>query len=277
MEARAIGTGARPWRPRGAALASIVGLVAALALYAVGAATAGVDPSNAWGIAYGTAAATLLVALALYAARRRRPFSAVARAHDWLRFHVWGGAFFLLLALMHGGFRVPEGPLNFFLFALSVWVSLSGLLGVALQKWIPRLLTSGLETEAVFERIPQLVGELRERGAAIAAKSSVEVREFYANHVAPRMGESRARLSHFLGAPSIAESRAREFEHLEGFVSPADKENVRALRAIFRAKLELDVQSTLQRTLRVWLYAHVPPSIALLALVALHVFNVFYY
>ncbi len=277
MEARGIRAVARPRSLRGAALASIIGLVVALALYAVGAATAGVDPSNVWGIAYGSAAAALLVAVTLYAARRRRPFSAVARARGWLRFHVYGGAFFFLFALMHGGFRVPAGALNLCLFALSGWVSLSGLLGVALQKWIPRLLTSGLETEAVFERIPQLVMELRDRGEAIAAKSSVDVREFYMNHVAPRMGESRARLSHFLGAPSIAESRSREFGHLEGFVSPADKEIVRALQAIYRAKLELDIQRTLQRALRIWLYAHVPPSIALLVLVALHVFNVFYY
>ena len=44
-----------------------------------------------------------------------------------------------------------------------------------------------------------------------------------------------------------------------------------------RTKLELDVHRTLQRPLRWWLYVHVPPSVLLLALVAVHLVTVLYY
>ena len=43
------------------------------------------------------------------------------------------------------------------------------------------------------------------------------------------------------------------------------------------AKLEIDAHYTLQRALRGWLYFHAPPSLLLLALVAVHVATVLYY
>ncbi len=41
-------------------------------------------------------------------------------------------------------------------------------------------------------------------------------------------------------------------------------------------KAELDVHLSLQRALRVWLVLHVPPAIALLGLLAVHIFAVLY-
>ena len=40
---------------------------------------------------------------------------------------------------------------------------MTGILGVALQKWVPIAMTRGLHVEAIYERIPQIVGQLVEK------------------------------------------------------------------------------------------------------------------
>ena len=49
------------------------------------------------------------------------------------------------------------------------------------------------------------------------------------------------------------------------------------LQQAVRTKAELDVHFTLQSTLRTWLWVHIPPAIALLALVVAHIGLVLYH
>ena len=49
------------------------------------------------------------------------------------------------------------------------------------------------------------------------------------------------------------------------------------LQAMYKTKLEIDAHYTLQKALRWWLYLHVPVSIVLIVLLALHIFAVVYY
>ncbi|MGH8015902.1 MAG: hypothetical protein ACREBV_06900, partial [Candidatus Zixiibacteriota bacterium] len=56
-----------------------------------------------------------------------------------------------------------------------------------------------------------------------------------------------------------------------------DKQKLDNLALLYRSKLECDAHYTLQKPLRLWLIAHLPVSIMLLALVLIHLFIVFYY
>ena len=67
---------------------------------------------------------------------------------------------------------------------------------------------------------------------------------------------------------------ARSVENLNRAV--ADRDRVKDLSAIVTEKAELDVHLSLQRALRAWLVLHVPAGIALLGLLAVHVFAVLY-
>lgn len=255
-------------------------LAACVVAYAVEALVFEVRPGSWWSIAYGIAALALLVLAAGYGARRRamRLASRFAsgNAAGWLRLHVYGGWLFLLLMLMHSGFSWPQGWVTWWLWGLSVWTVASGVVGQLLQRWIPRLLTSGLSVEVHYDRIPELVADLARRARELAAGSSEEVRALYAQ-LAPEMAAPRRRPLYFLDITGGIQSKLREFNYLRGFLAEAPRAELDELERLYRTKLEIDAHYTLQLPLRWWLYLHLPVSMLLMAFVLLHLGSVLLY
>jgi hypothetical protein len=236
-----------------------------------------VAPDNAWGLTYGTLATLFMVAVAAYGIRRRTMQRDYGRSRTWLLVHVYGGGIFLLLVFMHSGFAMPRGPLNTLLWVLSIWVSASGAVLVLLQKWIPRMLSSGLSMEAVFERIPSLVEEMRLEAEAIEATASEPVRRLYERSMAPAMRKVAPRAIYFLDITGGIGSKLREWDYVSSILSEQERPRLDRLRTLYRSKTELDAQYTLQRTLRWWLYTHVPASVVLVGAVAIHLYAVWRY
>ena len=240
-----------------------------------------VEPHTTWGMAYGAVATFLMIAVALFAGRRG--FMRIATrlhlgsARSWLAFHLYGGALFLLLVLMHSGFRIPSGAMNRWLLGLSLWTVLTGVLGLILQKWIPRVLSSGLSLEILQQRIPELVDDLRKRAEELIASGDPLIRNFYRENLAPAMAGPDRRLIFFIDITGGIQKRLSGFAYLRHFLGEEDIGRLNQLEQLFKTKLEVDAHYTLQRPLRWWLYAHVPTSILLIVLVAFHLFAVFYY
>ncbi|MFQ5607957.1 MAG: hypothetical protein ACE5GA_08420, partial [Candidatus Zixiibacteriota bacterium] len=236
-------------------------------VYATNVAVAEVHPGNIWGLSYGTAAAVLFFGAALYGLRRRSmKFSArmnLGKAQTWVQFHLYGGVMFLLMTLMHTGFQLPHGALNWLLWGLSIWVTLSGLLGVLLQRWIAGALSSGLEIEVIYERIPELAGELNSRAEAIVANAPESLKRFYTRELAHKFKAPGRSLRFFIDISGGAHPMARSFEHLRRAVSGENAETALELESLYRAKLALDAHYSLQSALRAWMYLHLPISIAL--------------
>lgn len=241
----------------------------------------GLRPGSNLGVALGIAATALLLATALYGLRRRAMGLAtrlhLGRAQTWLRLHVYGGGVFLLLMLMHSGFHLPSGTLSWSLWLLSLWLVLSGLGGLLLQTWLPRVLSSGLRTEVNYERIPELVGELGRRAEEVAAACGEPVRIFYGRTLAPALSAPHWDVAFLLGITAASRARLEALHSLHSLSPAEDRPRIEELADVYRTKVEVDVHYTLQRVLRGWLYAHVPPALLLLALVALHIFTVTYY
>ena len=273
---RATDREATRWRWAFALAASVCVLV-----FALDVAFLEVHPGSTLGMAYGIAATVLMVGVALLGARRRTMDLAsrrhLGRSRSWLTFHLYGGALFLLLVLMHSGFRLPVGTLNWLLFISSVWITLSGLAGLALQKWIPRVLTSGLATEVNYDRIPELTEELRQRAEATAERGGDSVQALYTKTVAPALQAPARGLIFFLDPTGGIQTRLKPFRYLESRLPETEKAPLAELERIYRAKLEIDAHYTLQHALRSWLIFHTPLALLLIALVAVHLFTVLYY
>ncbi len=252
-----------------------------LILFGVNLALWDVHPGSWLGMSYGTFATVFMIGAALFGARRRTMRFAsrrgLGKSRSWLYFHLYGGALFLLLVLMHSGFRLPVGALNWWIWILSVWTVLSGLLGLGLQKWIPRVLASGLSVEVNYDRIPELADEIRQRAETLAATCDDSVRALFQKKVAPTLAAPKRNLIFFLDPTGGIQARLKPFHYLEGRLPTAERQKLLELERLYRAKLEIDAHYTLQRALRGWLYLHAPLSLVLVALVALHIFTVLYY
>jgi len=261
---------------------SLVALAACAAAFGANITLAEVRPGSSWAIAYGIAAAALMVLAGAYGLRRRSMQLAsrlgAGSASAWLALHLHGGGLFLLLVLMHSGFALPSGWIAWWLWGLSLWTVASGLGGLALQRWIPRLLTSGLSVEAHYDRIPELAADIARRAEEGAAGSSPAIKSLYDRVVAPELAAGpRRRLLYFLDITGGMHSKLKEFRYLGGFLSADERRSLEQLESLYRTKLELDAHYTLQQPLRWWLYAHLPVSILLVAFVILHLVSVWLY
>lgn len=251
------------------------------AIYLFAAYTFGVDAGNIWGLSYGTGAAVLMVGVALYGVRRRkmklaRKF-AIGKARAWLQFHLYGGFLFLMLMFMHSGFTIPTGAFYLWLWGLSIWVSATGVVGLILQKWLPKVLSSGLNIEVIYERIPQLSKELNKNADALVADCSQLVKDFYLKRILPSLKKPTLRLIYFFDITGGIQRRMRQFDFFKKLLPEDELNKVNELQLIYKSKLEMDAQYTLQRLLRIWLPLHLPASILLLVLLCVHLYVVFYY
>ncbi|MBZ0111651.1 MAG: hypothetical protein K8J08_04250 [Thermoanaerobaculia bacterium] len=238
------------------------------------------DPGNAFGLGYGIAAAGLLALAMAYGVRRRFMKTAtrwkLGKAKVWLRFHLALGVLFLALTLVHSGLRLPRGVLTWWLLILSVWIVATGLVGWFLQRWVPKAL-SGLETEVLYERIPELCQSLKERATLLAAGGEEPVRLLYERLLEPELAGPHRRFRYLVDVQGGHNLQWREIAYLRDFLAAEEKKRLMELESIVRTKVELDVHYTLQPLLRWWLVLHLPPSIALAGLVAVHIATVVYY
>ncbi len=259
------------------AAAFIIATVVCFLMYALNAWLYEINPGNWWGLVYGITSSMLMLGAGLYAVRRRMLKHDYGNSKVWVQFHVYGGTLAGLLVLMHTGVRLPHGVFNWLLWLLSMWVAVSGLLGVALQRWIPRILSSGLSIEAMYERIPELVAQLRERAEEMVESCSDPIKDFYRVNVAAALVAPQPRLIYYIDVTGGIQTRVKQFEFLRRVLSADEKETLDKIQDMYKTKLELDAHYSLQRALRWWLYTHVPLSLVLLLMIALHVWAVWYY
>ena len=259
----------RPKKP-----AWLIGYVAlagvSLVLYSVLASRRPWRPGYGASLVFGAAAALVVLLQALYPLRRRLLSFPFGTAQRWIQFHIYGGIVAFLFILVHEGFRRPTGPMGWALLVLSAWAAASGLFGVWLQKWIPQA-SAGLQVEALFERIPELVEQLQREAARLVEGSSEMLERFYREDVSPALAGVQTSWDYVLDVRSGRDRRLAGFERMTSFLAESERPRLDDLKTLFTEKLELDAQFSLQRALRAWALFHVPPSALLLGLMLFHV------
>jgi hypothetical protein len=286
---------------------SIVGLAAATAVYIPYALHAPQGPrgGSPLGLTYGAAGFLFMLFAGLLGLRKKFPVWRVGRAQSWLRGHLWFGFLSFPLILFHGGFHFG-GPLTRMLMWLFLFVWVSGILGAALQHFMPRFQTAQLPMETIYEQIDRVreqlaeeadqlveeacsalegeVSRASERQRAMSASAgtqggltvasglqanqqvSAQLRQFLDDEMRPYLERAGTHAMR-LGQTVQAQKLFQQFRVL---LPPELHSNLDDLENICEEKRQLDKQSRLHKILHGWLLVHIPLSYALLLLGAVH-------
>ncbi len=125
----------------------------------------------------------VLVLLTLFNARKKLPFLPLLRASTWMQIHIYVGLFSCVLFGLHTGWRIPTGTFEVTLAVLFYLVAVSGILGLAISRWLPARLTAYGEN-VIFERIPALRSAVRREVEEMVVESvgksqSSAIADFY--------------------------------------------------------------------------------------------------
>jgi hypothetical protein len=237
---------------------------------------------SSWpGLAFGGAAFGLMLFAGLLGLRRRFPAWRVGRPETWLRAHLWLSLLAVPLTFFHAGFRFG-GTLTLVLMVLFIVVTVSGILGVILQQILPRVMTSRVTMETIYEEIAHVMEQLLAEADALVIPSTgplveavvtgptpVEgagaLREFYMKQVRPFLAGAAP-----AGPLANAARAAVAFSTVRPLVPPALHDSLRDLEIVCEERRQLISQRKLHRWLHGWLLVHIPLSYAILVLGAAH-------
>jgi hypothetical protein len=223
--------------------------------------------------------------------------------------HLWLGLLSYVVVLFHSGFKLGEG-LTLVLMVLFTIVLVTGIYGVILQQFLPRMMLLRIPLETVYEQIDPIVAQLRAEAdelvsAVVGPLPVVEERrrarrwrdrgfrhrETRGPSAAPppppevtlvpegaALRESYVSIIRpYLGVdlPNdgrlATEAAATEiFQQLRLTVPPPLHPRIQELEVICDERRQLAQQKRLHHWLHGWLMVHVPLSMALLLLAIVH-------
>jgi hypothetical protein len=246
---------------------------------------------SAAGLAFGSTGFAYMIFAALLGARKRVPVYRFGRAQTWMRGHLWLGLLSLPIILFHSGFRYGHG-LTAWLMTLLIIVVASGVFGAAVQHYMPRVMTREVTMETIYEEIGhvraqllQEAEELIEQATGGEKKAAAEgvnpdssapaiavmnetapLRNFYEQELKPFLGNPGAR-----GSALADAAKARSaFAQLRTLVPASLHTAIEDLEGICEEERQLTLQSQLHLWLHGWLLLHIPLSLALILLGAIH-------
>ena len=247
---------------------------------------------TALGLAFGGVGLAFMIFAALLGARKKVPVWRVGRAQTWMRGHLWLGLLSLPLIVLHSGFRYGHG-LTAVLMTLLIIVVASGIFGAALQHYMPRVMTREVPMETIYEEIGHVRAQLLEEAEEIIKQATAEKAKTASaaatdstepvaavvveDHAAPLRIFFEQELKPFLENPSARgyaladQGQSRNaFIQLRTLVPPALHTTIEDLESICEEERQLTLQAKLHVWLHGWLLLHIPLSLALILLGAVH-------
>ena len=212
--------------------------------------------------------------LALYNVRKKLPFLPLGSSTAWLQSHLYVGVATVGVFALHIGPAWPRGVLNSILAIVYLLTVASGLVGLYLTRTIPAQLAR-LGEEIVYERIPAFRRQVRRQAGevvleSVAASGATTLADFYTARLHDFFGRSRG-WGHLMRPTSaLRRSLMREMQDLRRYLSVQEQAGCERLFMLVRRKDDLDFHDARQRTLKLWLFAHIGLTYALVLLALLH-------
>lgn len=257
----------------------------------------GLTGGSVAGLWFGILGSLLMIYAGLLSALRKVPsWWWIGSRKVWLRGHIWLGLLSGWLIVLHSSFRWG-GLLERLLWVVLILTLATGVFGLLLQQFVPRILTTRFPEEAPYEQIPHLCRMLRLKADEMFADlvlagagradapaetatwggldlARAQLFHVYETVVRRFLGETYLRRSP-LAKPLGSEALFASFRS-----SPAlaeFHERLDALSVLCEQRRQLGEQERLHHTLHGWLLVHIPLSVALLVLGLAHAVLSLYY
>ncbi|MES2699788.1 MAG: hypothetical protein V4647_09280 [Pseudomonadota bacterium] len=237
-----------------------------------------VDPrpnGGTWyGYTLGTIGAGLIVWLALLGIRKRRMNPGVWSLKAWTSAHVYLGLSLIVIATLHTGFQFGWN-VHTLAYTLMMLVIASGVYGIVVYALLPARLSNNrreMTKSQMLDALDALDRQLESAAQPLGREESDLV--IGALQQDPFAGGLAMRLSGRL-------RNCRTADAIDGLGLMADTpDEQRVLALLTRRRAQLDQirrHLRLKAMLEVWLFVHVPLTIALLGALTAHIVSVFYY
>ncbi|MFC3099188.1 hypothetical protein [Alteraurantiacibacter palmitatis] len=260
-------------RMRWLKVAALLSLVAIIA-YALVDVTPRHNGGSWLGYTLGTVGALLIVWLALLGIRKRRMSAGRWSLKAWTSAHVYLGLSLVVIATLHTGFQFGWN-VHTLAYVLMMLVIASGIWGISVYATLPAKLAGNrrdMTKAQMLDALDALDRQLESAAQPLGRTQADLV--IAALEQDPFAGGIAARLT---GRYRRCRTRAA----LEGLATAGNGEEVEKVLSLLRRR-EAQLQQIrrhlrLRAMLEIWLYFHVPLTIALLGALAAHIVSVFYY
>lgn len=228
-----------------------------------------------YGYTLGTIGAGLIVWLSLLGIRKRRMSEGKWSLKAWTSAHVYLGLALIVIGTMHTGFQLGWN-VHTLAWALMILVIVSGIYGIVVYAMLPekisanrREMTKGemLDALAAIDRQLDNASQPLGRAESDLVIAALEQDPFAFGIVTRLSGNYR---------------KCRTTAALKAFGEGVahDEATDKVVKLLRKRRAQLDQirrQMKLRALLDIWLFVHVPVTIALLAALTAHIISVFYY
>ncbi len=230
------------------------------------------------GYTLGAIGAGLIVWLSLLGVRKRAMSAGTWSLKAWTSAHVYLGLSLIVIGTLHCAFQFGWN-VHTLAYVLMMIVIVSGIWGISVYASLPAALSSNrdeMTQEQMIEGIAAIDRQLNDAAQPLARDqadlviAALEQDTFAAGLWSRLTGNYRG----------CATEQAIQRIALADAQGSGDSAISRVEKLLIRRKAQLDRlrrQMRLRALLEVWLYLHIPATIALLAALTAHVISVFYY
>jgi len=226
-----------------------------------------------YGYTLGTIGAALIVWLAMLGIRKRRMTAGKWSLKAWTSAHVYLGLSLIVIGTLHTGFQLGWN-VHTLAYALMMLVILSGMYGIFVYALLPSAISDNrremtkaqmLEALAAIDRQLESAAQPLGRDASDMVIEALEQDVFKAGMIARLSGNFR---------------NCRTATALAGMAGQGGEEADRVQSLLRKRGAQLQQirrHMRLRALIEVWLYLHIPATIALIAALTAHIISVFYY
>lgn len=219
-------------------------------------------------------AAGWLAAAVLHAARRSSTAWPFRNAQAWLAWHRRSGLLALAAMFVHAGAVWPGTSAGRWLVGAGLWVAASGVLLVVVQRVGPRRVARAGALDLPAAQVASAMNALPEDAFQAVQGASEPLGLLYERAIRPAL--TTRRLSLHESARVMADA-SQSIERLTPFLPPDDQRRAQALTTVVERHHALRVRRAVDRWLTASIWVHVVPVGLLVALVAVHLWAVWYY